>query len=1003
MSADTSLLGSSWRIGGRYEIRERVGSGAFGVVYRATDAVTGNEVAVKVFDADAGMRATRAWREAAVLRRLNLPGVVRLLDEGRDADGPYLVMPFASGVPFPGPAEHWDANRNTIIISLIELLTCVHGAGIVHGDLKPQNVLVDADGRVTLLDFGTGSWVSGLSCEEQLSRTQGTPAYMAPEQLRGRPATFHSDYYALGVMLYQVLTDSFPHPTDSLSKLVSARVKGPPPRIDAEAFGLSPKLAQAVEGLLSTAADRRVQYLGELVAALDSDQPVSLTPHRPLYLDPHDVVGRAVAAIERGESVDIAGQRGMGKSRCLDEVSRVLRQRGHRVISLIAAEAPFDSLTPLVRQDDRGRGDREQLRQALAAALDEGKLLVADNFEQLDEASRQLLEGERHRGGLIFARHEPVEGGLELQALSIEQLTELFDGPEPIFRLRSEAARQLWLRTGGVPRTIVRQINLWVRHGLAHFRGERVVVPAQQLERLRRGFQLQPASSSMGIFDGEPQLQTLAVWCQLAGSHARAEHLAPLMKRSLASVEAQLDELVERGVASRTDDGRIVIKIDALAASPLSQARVENMHRRLAQGLKPGTPGRLLHLLRAGEDAEVVAEGRAAAAYHDRRGETGLAIAALREAMSACQGSNDADAAYVLFADWTKAALASEETPRIEELLYAIDRAIDRGVPGLERLQALVEVARVASQRPDRSVLDELDALPAFGDNGLELRRQMYRARVAIRCSLELSAQVLDEIEAWVTREKPGREARGSLTGWQASLAYYRGDYARASDLHLRAARIKERPSAKLASIISAVIALMDGLEYEAALEHAEAALARSERLHRHRDQAWCHYLLRSLRYRLGLPLEPADGLHEAFDMLGSPDLCGLLDMVDAAAAFRQGDEARAFEFAREAYTGFEHAGNRRGDALMRALALRCGEEADPFEADKLARFAHSCSAPRIAIQILGLLLDAAPAGRRDWGDKLRELAAAVPEEHRDKRLEVISVAEALAAAEAHR
>lgn len=927
MNNDAARANPPRRIADRYEVGRRVGSGGYGAVYRATDTVVGREVAIKLFDADADVGVNGAWREAAVLRRLNLPGVVRLLDEGREGDRHYLVMPFVDGEHFPGPKRDRRADYADVIAAFVELLALVHAAGIVHGDLKPQNVLVDADGQVTLLDFGTGTWVDGLSRERHLDRARGTPAYMAPEQLRGRPATVQSDYYALGAMLYQVFTGQLPHPFASVEVLVRERLKNPAPKLDAEAVGIPARLARAIEGLLSPSAERRGEYVARLLEALDVDHAAEVAPGRLAYVDPHDVVGRVVDGLERGESVDIAGKSGLGRTRCLQEVTSKLRERGRRVTSLIAAESPFDSLRPLVGRVDvfGSLGEVEQFhRRRVAEALDDHKVLVADNFEQLDAQTRRLLAQERHRGGVVCAHHEPVDGALELQPLSEEELQAFFDGPEMIFHLRSEAARELWKRTEGVPRAAVRRIHLWVRHGLAHFSGDKVIVPPQQLERLRRGLRLEAA------------------------------------------------------VADGADERRAIELPD-----------------------EPGAPGRLLELLRSGTAEEVVAEARAAARYYDRRGETGLAIAALSEAQSVCRRLDGPNAIYELLADWAKVALASEETPRIEELLYAIERAGTGSAPRLKRLRELVELARRACQRPDCDVLRSLSALSPFEDWELELRRQMYRVRIGVRTSPEVLEEVLADIAPWSQRDGVGREARGSFIGWQGMLAYQRGAFGKASELYLQASRIKQRPTGKLASIISAVVAMMDGLQYRDALEHAQAALRRAERLHQYLDQAFCHYLIRSLRYRLGMELEPADELNHALEMLGDAELVAVSKMTDAAHAFRQTHARKAAALARQAAEAFDRVGNRRARSLMVALAIRCEEEDDADEAAQLADFARACPAKRIGAQILGLLLGSNTPADPSWASALVDLVDRLPTEHRHERLEVISLDEALAAAQA--
>ncbi|MFW6057666.1 MAG: serine/threonine protein kinase, partial [Persicimonas sp.] len=397
---------SEQSIGGRYTLGDRIGTGGYGEVFRAVDEMAGREVAIKLYDpVDTPVRAG-AWREAAVLRRLNLPGVVQLLDEGIEGDQPFLVMPLVEGSHFPGPGAD-EGFPAAVVASIVEILTLVHAAGVVHGDLKPQNVLVDADGRVTLLDFGTGSWVSGMSAEEQLDKARGTPAYMAPEQLRGRPATVQSDYYALGVMLYQALTGVLPHPADSLKKLMRARLTNRAPVLDAEQLGISHKLARAVEGLLAPAPERRLQHLSELSEALDVDS-VAVEAHSVPYLDPDGMVDMAVAAVERGESVDIVGRRGMGRTRCLEEIASRLRDDGRRVTSLVASQKAFDSLSPLVRDVDvDAQTSLDQARAAyheqLIEALASGKVVVADNAEQLDRWTAALLDEVRDRGAVVRA------------------------------------------------------------------------------------------------------------------------------------------------------------------------------------------------------------------------------------------------------------------------------------------------------------------------------------------------------------------------------------------------------------------------------------------------------------------------------------------------------------------------------------------------------------------------------------------------------------------------
>jgi hypothetical protein len=190
-------------VAGRYELREWIGSGATGSVYRAHDLVTPREVAVKVFLAGALGGAADPRAEAALLRLLRLPGVVRLFEDGVDPVGPYLVMELVVGEPFPGrPGPLPWADLEDVALALLETLERIHWAGIVHRDLKPSNVLVTAQGAPVVLDLGISRAARATTAASRV----GTPRYMAPESLREGVFDRRADLYALGVLLRDALT-----------------------------------------------------------------------------------------------------------------------------------------------------------------------------------------------------------------------------------------------------------------------------------------------------------------------------------------------------------------------------------------------------------------------------------------------------------------------------------------------------------------------------------------------------------------------------------------------------------------------------------------------------------------------------------------------------------------------------------------------------------------------------------------------------------------------------
>jgi hypothetical protein len=194
-------------IDGRYRLDAVVGCGGFGSVFRASDLATSEDVAVKVLTRPAPRLVDRMLQEISVLRRLDLPGVVDFLDEGLWGDHPYVVMPLARGTPFPGPCDDrsW-ASLGPRAVALAETIARVHAVGVLHRDLKPDNVLW-VDGCPLLIDFGLAVSDALVLRDEGVS---GTPAYMAPEQYDGVEPTERSDLFSLGAILYEVFAGARP-------------------------------------------------------------------------------------------------------------------------------------------------------------------------------------------------------------------------------------------------------------------------------------------------------------------------------------------------------------------------------------------------------------------------------------------------------------------------------------------------------------------------------------------------------------------------------------------------------------------------------------------------------------------------------------------------------------------------------------------------------------------------------------------------------------------------
>ncbi|MFE2324712.1 serine/threonine-protein kinase [Streptomyces sp. NPDC059385] len=225
-------------VGGRYQLIELVGQGGMGRVWRGRDETLGREVAVKevtlpqgVGEAQREVLLQRVMREARAAARLNHPGIITVHDVVVHEGAPVIVMEFVTGsslaaaVAQDGPLP---ARRVAEIgVPLLKALGRAHAAGIVHRDLKPDNVLL-MDDRVIITDFGIAHVSDATTALTHSGAIIGTPAYMAPEQLEGKPPTPATDLWALGATLYNAVEGAAPFSAETFTALCIAIVTQEP-------------------------------------------------------------------------------------------------------------------------------------------------------------------------------------------------------------------------------------------------------------------------------------------------------------------------------------------------------------------------------------------------------------------------------------------------------------------------------------------------------------------------------------------------------------------------------------------------------------------------------------------------------------------------------------------------------------------------------------------------------------------------------------------------------
>ena len=246
---------------GRFEIVRELGRGGFGVVYEALDRELGRSVAFKLLQASLqpSVREERMLREAETASRLSHPNIVTLFDMGRCAYGPYLVLELLRGETLAhrlasGPVPLADSLR--VVVEVSRALAHAHSRGIVHRDLSTGNVFLCEDGPVKVLDLGMAQAFGHRKLEG------GTPAFMAPEQRRGAPEDERTDVYALGLMLYLMLTGEPPFPDAEGRSTTRSR---PAPALHVpESPGVPPVVAR----MLAKDPVDRYRDAGEVVAAL---------------------------------------------------------------------------------------------------------------------------------------------------------------------------------------------------------------------------------------------------------------------------------------------------------------------------------------------------------------------------------------------------------------------------------------------------------------------------------------------------------------------------------------------------------------------------------------------------------------------------------------------------------------------------------------------------------------------------------------------------------------
>jgi serine/threonine-protein kinase len=253
----STLLGTT--LSGRYRLEARIGAGGMSTVYRAFDETLERQVAVKLMNREVASdsdQLERFRREARAVAQLSHPHIVGVIDAGEDDARPYIVFEYVEGETLKDRIRRMHRLPITeavaYAIEIARALGAAHTRHIIHRDVKPQNVLIDAEGSAKVTDFGIARTLEedGLTAD---GRVLGTTDYVSPEQALGRDVTGQSDLYSLGIVLFEMLTGEVPFKGENQVAVAMKHVREQLPDIQA----LRPEVSAALAAVIDTATAKR--------------------------------------------------------------------------------------------------------------------------------------------------------------------------------------------------------------------------------------------------------------------------------------------------------------------------------------------------------------------------------------------------------------------------------------------------------------------------------------------------------------------------------------------------------------------------------------------------------------------------------------------------------------------------------------------------------------------------------------------------------------------------
>lgn len=345
---------------GAFELVRQIGTGGMSLVFQAVDTRNGHELALKILHVRGALAAQRLKREFRTLADIHHPSLVQLHELTLAGEQAFFTMELVHGVSIldylRSDGQQDPVRLKRVFRQLVDAVSTLHAGGMLHRDLKPSNILVEPDGRVVVLDFGLARTVA----EQAQGVGSGTPAYMAPERLRGELSHEPSDWYSVGVILHEALTGQLPQPLQLMADSHH------------ELAGLCRALLDEAPAQRPNASQLRARF--GLSASPESASPVRLTSPNAIFIGRDAELAKlheAYAYAETGHCVVVYvhGEPGIGKTalvkafiQAVQEQHELLVLAGrcyeHELIPYNAVDGLVDCLAAEAPVPARERGSR---------------------------------------------------------------------------------------------------------------------------------------------------------------------------------------------------------------------------------------------------------------------------------------------------------------------------------------------------------------------------------------------------------------------------------------------------------------------------------------------------------------------------------------------------------------------------------------------------------------------------------------------------------------------